>query len=213
MQNMYIWSVDSSQQTYTFQWNERTIQFNEGTRTGKPVSLMENNMYWTELNERTTHIGVNITRFTQWNSRWSNVKLENCTHGEKQSAKTATEVSWVHWIRATGAVNEVAIQLRKKEKCFRFNLSADMHWLIVYTKFSWAWDSGRYRHKRSKARCLGQPEFWRENATEKRCVQLWKEWIPFEWHSVWNLLKKTTALQFDWKYSFKCFVSWRNDGT
>lgn len=70
----------------------------------------------------------------------------------EQSAKTATEVSWVHWILATGAVNEVAIQLRKKEKCFRFNLSADMHWLIVYTKFSWAWDSGRYRHKRSKAR-------------------------------------------------------------
>lgn len=154
-------AVNKSIELYTFQWNERTIQFNEGTRTGKPVSLMVNNMYWTELNERTTHIGVNTTRFTQWNSRWSNVKLENCTHGEnrEQSAKTATEVSWVHWILATGAVNEVAIQLRKKEKCFRFNLSADMHWLIVYTKFSWAWDSGRYRHKRSKARCLGQPEF------------------------------------------------------
>lgn len=51
-------AVNKRIELYTFQWNERTIQFNEGTRTGKPVSLMENNMYWTELNElNNTHWG------------------------------------------------------------------------------------------------------------------------------------------------------------
>lgn len=106
---------------------------------------------------------------SQMKNSYTNTSKTWKIHIHNKRSVRLLQVSWVHWILATLAINEVAIhtsrETEEREKITTTTtetrksaldsiLSAVMCSVVHGMWFSWAWDSGRNRLKRGKARFI-----------------------------------------------------------